>query len=270
MTAAPHRLRLSAGEYAYLVERLGLSMPPGWEADERTAADPGDLAERGVLPDDLATVHPSVALNLRILGAPTVMVDTTVTIGGSALHGLHALAGPLGASLFALEDGAVELSLFEAVDLGRELARAVPPDEDAPASMSIMSRLDAGDPPEPPRGEVPLSALHELGAAELLRGADPDAPAAVLRRLALPAPEAELATRVASRTDGTLVSLVTARTGDTGTVLWLHTDAGWSGLRPLARHEGRAMMYLEPVARTDLGVWAAPYIAAALEVTSVG
>jgi hypothetical protein len=278
---APHRLRLSAGEYAYLVDRLELTMPPGWEPapDARTGAEPAGLADRGVLrgAGDLVAVHPSVTVNLGILAAPAVLLDTTATVAGSAVRGLHALAGslPLGASLFALDGGGVELSLFGALDLGRELARAVPAGENdwdyqhekERAGSAISSRLDFGYWEEPPRGVLPLAALRDLGEAELLRGADSGAPAAVLRELRLPQQEAELASRVASRTDGTLLAQITARAGGTvraGYVTWLHTGAGWTGLRPAPRRAGVRMVSLEPVARADLGVWAAPYIAEAL------
>jgi hypothetical protein len=263
-TLAPHRLRLSAAEYGYLVERLELSMPPGWEPDPSGGAEPGDLAKRGVLrgDGDLLAVHPSVEVNLRILAAPRVMLDTTATIGAAGLHSLHAVAGALGASLFALDEGAVELSLFAATDLGRELIRTVPSDEDS----AVGSALGNGR-PAPLRGRLPLGALQELGVAELLRGADPDAPAAVLAELDLPAVEAELAREVARRTDGALVCVITARVEEgvrTGRVVWLHTGAGWSGIRPEPSAAGRRMVVLEPVAREDLGVWVAPYVGEAL------
>jgi hypothetical protein len=74
---------------------------------------------------DQLSVHPSVLLNLRILAGPMVMVDTTASIGSLGSRSLHAVAGELGASLFALDDGAVELSMFAAVTLGQELIRAV-------------------------------------------------------------------------------------------------------------------------------------------------
>lgn len=265
MTPAPHRLTLSAPDYAYLVDKLALSMPPGWEpSPEPTAeAHPDELAKRGVLVGggDLLAVHPSVAMNLRVLAAPTVMLDTTATVGADGLHGLHAVSGELGASLFALPDGAVEVSMFAATDLGRELVRAVPSEEDS----GIGSALDNGHSAEPPRGQVPLAALHELGVAELLRGADPDAPAEVLAELRLPAEQAELAAQVAKRTNGGLVCLVTARLAEevrSARVTWLHTDAGWSGIRP--DPAGQRMVRLEPVGRADLGVWVAPYVAEAL------
>jgi hypothetical protein len=191
------------------------------------------------------------------------MLDTTATIGAAGLHSIYALNGALGASLFALEDGAVELSLFAATDLGQELIRAVPSEEDT----SIGSALGNGVAASPPRGRVPLAALHELGIAELLRGADPRAPEHVLAELNLPAGEAELATQVASRTNGALVCVVTAVVAEevrTARVAWLHTDAGWVGIRPDPEPAGRRMVLLDPVARADLGVWVAPYVGEAL------
>ncbi|MFL6140322.1 MAG: hypothetical protein ACJ72N_00440 [Labedaea sp.] len=280
-TTAPHRLTLSAAEYAYLAGRLALRMPPGWEPEPNAEAGavPAELAERGVLrgDGDLLAVHPSVAMNLQILARPQVMLDTTTTIGTEGRHGLHALAGPLGASLFALADGGVELSLFAATDLGRELARAVVSAEDT----GILAILGHGEAAEPPAGTVPLAALHELGVAELLRDADPDASAEVLAGLALSPEEAALAKRVTERTDGGLVCLVTVRMADglpdslsdglsdadtvrAARVTWLHTDAGWSGIRPEPDPAGRRLVRLEPVDRTDLGVWVAPYVAEAL------
>ena len=266
-TLAPHRLRLSAAEYAYLIERLELSMPPGWEPDpaDDTGVEPSDLVKRGVLrgDGDLLAVHPSVEVNLRILAAPQVILDTTATIGPGGLHSLHAVAGSLGASLFALDEGAVQVSLFAATDLGQELIRAVPSEEDS----EIDSALGDGHRADLLSGRIPLAALHELGVAELLRGADPDAPTEVLAGLNLPPAEAELARQVAARTNGALVCVSTARTGDgvrTGRVVWLHTSAGWSGIRPEPDSSGQRMVLLEPVAREDLGVWVAPYVSAAL------
>jgi hypothetical protein len=260
MPPAPHRLRLSAPDYAYLVQQLDLSMPPGWEPSPAPGdqPQPEELTKRGVLRDD--SVHPSVAMNFGILAGPTVMLDTTATIGAEGSHGLHAVAGTLGASLFALDDGAVEVSMFAATDLGKELIRAVPSEEDS----GIGSALGNGH-AEPPRGRVPLAALHELGVAELLRGADPDAPAEVLAELRLPAEQAKLAAQVANRANGALICQVTARMADevrTARVTWLHTDAGWSGIRP--DPAGHRMVELEPVGRADLGVWVAPYVAEAL------
>ncbi|HET9139012.1 hypothetical protein [Actinophytocola sp.] len=256
---APHRLRLTAAEYAYLVDRLGLSMPPGWQPDPRDLppAEPADLVKRGVLDGD-GEVHRSVAMNLKILAGPQVMLDTTATIGGAGLHSLHAIAGRLGASLFELGDGAVELSLFAASDLGGELVRAVPPEAEAEIPAALGETRD-----RLPAGRVPVAALHELGIAELLRGADPDAPAEVLAGLGLAPAEARLATEVASRTNGGLVCQVTARVRQdvrSARVAWLHAGDGWLGMRP---DTGRRVL-LEPVGRADLGVWVAPFVAEAV------
>src|SRR5882762_288178 len=108
-TTAPHRLTLSAVEYAYLIEKVGVSLPPGWQPDPDadTGVETADLVKRGVLrgDGDLLAVHPSVEVNLRILAAPQVMVDTTASIGAAGRHGLHSVSGALGASLFELDGG---------------------------------------------------------------------------------------------------------------------------------------------------------------------
>ncbi|SDI62604.1 hypothetical protein SAMN05192558_106226 [Actinokineospora alba] len=266
-TVAPHRLTLTAGEFAFLVAKLGVSLPPEWEpAPEIATGAEGDaLVGKGVFTGsgDLLKVHPSVESNLRVLAAPKIMFDTTATAGTRGSRSLHALAGPVGASLFMLPDGGVELSMFTAVDLGRELVRAVP----AEVSEGIGSALDDPEGVEPLRGSVPLAALHELGVADLLREGDPDAPAYVLAELKLPEAEAKFATEVVRRTDGLLRCLVTALVGDgvrTAQVTWLHTDAGWVGVAPSATGSERKLVDLTPVAREDLGVWLTPFVAEAL------
>jgi ESAT-6 protein secretion system EspG family protein len=251
-TLAAHRLTLSAAEYRYLVTQLGLSMPPGWVPGVATGVVPADLAERGVLRGDPPEVHPSVKINLETLAHPRIMLDTTATIGDEGLHSVHAVAGSLGASLFALADGGVELSLFAATDLGRELIRAVP---------------DAPDGSGAPSGRLPVAALQELGLASLSQDADPHAVQEVLATLRLSAAEGELAARVAGAANGGLVCAITARVGDavrSGRVIWVHADGGWVGIQPDPDSSGRRMVRLEPVAREDLGVWVAPYVAEAL------
>ncbi|WP_026423406.1 ESX secretion-associated protein EspG [Actinokineospora inagensis] len=258
-TPAPHRLTLTAAEYAYLVGRLAADMPPDWKPDAEVAAA-GDLAEKGVLRDD--EIHPSVAANVRVITSPRIFLDTTATAGSRGSRSLHAVAGELGASLFLLPDGGVELSMFAAVTLGRELVRAVPAEEGG-----IGAALDASDDAEPINGVVPLAALHELGVADLLREADPDAPGYVLAELKLPKAEAEFALDVVRRTDGVLRCLVTAVVGTSvhsAQVHWLHSDAGWVGIRPAADGAGRRLVELTPVDREDLGVWVTPYVAEAL------
>ncbi|GAA3021681.1 ESX secretion-associated protein EspG [Actinokineospora globicatena] len=258
-TPAPHRLTLTAAEYAYVVARLDANMPPDWRPAPDIAAV-GDLAAKGVLVDD--EVHPSVAANIGVIAAPKVFLETTATVGTRGSRSLHAVAGDLGASLFLLPDAAVEISLFAAVDLGRELVRAVPGEE-----SGIGAALDAVDEVEPLQGVVPLAALHELGVADLLREADPEAPGYVLAELRLPKEEAEFALQVVKRTDGVLTCLVTGLVDGSvrsARVHWLHSDAGWVGVRPAAHGGGRQLVELVPVDRADLGVWVAPYLAEAL------
>lgn len=264
---AARRLMLSASEYRELVELAGVNMPPGWRPDEnaRSGAAVAQLSKRGVLEgeDDRLSVHPSVLLNLRILAGPMVMVDTTASIGSLGSRSLHAVAGELGASLFALDDGAVELSMFAAVTLGQELIRAVPVEQDT----GIASLLGDNTSTEVlPRGRVPLDALHELGVAELLARADSLALTAVTERLDLPADQAELVKR-ASRSNGGLQCVVTARIGEeiaSTVVVWLHVDSGWLGLLPDPDGSGKQMVRLVPAAREDLGTWVAPLLAGAL------
>jgi hypothetical protein len=272
-----HRLVLSAREYRLLVDWAELGMPPGWEpgapsedgesagggADAQYEAMLDGLFERGVLvdADDELDLHPSVLMNLVVLAEPQLMVETTASIGAVGASSLHAVAGELGASLFALRQGGVELSMFASVTLGRELIRAVPEER-----VSGISAALGGAPGEPPRGWVPLDALHELGVAELMRGSDPWAPAEVRGMLGLPAEQLELVARV-SRSDGGLRSVVTGiRAGEavSGLVVWLHLSSGWLGLMPDPDGSGRRMVRLEPAGREDLGTWVAPMVAAVL------
>jgi hypothetical protein len=267
VTSAAHRLVLTAAEYAHVVGAMGLSMPPDWAPapDIATGAEAASLAERDVLvgfEDGRGRVHPSVQANLRVLSGPQIMFDTTATIGARGSRSLHAIAGQYGASLFLLPDAAVELSMFRATDLGRELVRAVPAEEPG----GIGSALD-GDEAEPLRGRVPLGALHELGVAELLRESDPDVTGHVLGELRLPPDEAAFAVEAVRRTDGVLRCLVVALIGEgvrTAQLSWLHSDTGWVGIRPAPTGADRQLVDLEPVAREDFGVWLAPFVSEAL------
>ncbi|GAA3678569.1 hypothetical protein GCM10022267_76670 [Lentzea roselyniae] len=264
MTPAPHRLVLTAGELAYLVERTSVELPPAWMPSADIGPAEAGLIKKRVVDGVGGEVHRSVVKNLEILALPMVMLDTVAAIGDKGLHSMHAISGPLGASLFELGDGAVEMSMFASADLGKELIRAVPP-EDADIESSVESRLGgAGPEPTPLRGRLPLSALQEMGAARLFRDADPGGPAAVVAALSLSGSEAALAQQVATETDGGLRCLVVGRNGMTSQVSWVHTDGGWSGLEPEPDGSGRRMVRLEPAAREDLGTWVAPAVAGAL------
>jgi hypothetical protein len=261
---APHRLVLTAGEFAYLIERTGVDLPPAWMPSADIGPAEAGLIKKRVVDGVGGEVHRSVEKNLEILALPVVMLDTVAAIGDKGLHSMHAISGPLGASLFELGDGAVEMSMFAAADLGKELIRAVPP-ESEDADTSIESRLGGGGPAQAPlRGRLPLAALQEMGAARLFRDADPDGPAAVVATLSLSDSEAALAQQVATETDGALRCLVVGRNGMTSQVSWVHTDGGWSGLEPEPDGSGRRMVRLEPADREDLGTWVAPAVAGAL------
>jgi hypothetical protein len=264
VTPAPHRLVLTAGEFAYLVERMGADLPPAWMPSADIGPAEAGLIKKQVVDGVGGEVHRSVEKNLEILALPMVMLDTVAAIGDKGLHSMHAIAGPLGASLFELGDGAVEMSMFASADLGKELIRAVPP-ENADVESTVESRLGGGGPERASlRGRLPLAALQEMGAARLFRDADPGGPAAVVATLRLSGGEAALAQQVATETDGALRCLVVGRNGMTSQVSWVHTDGGWSGLEPEPDGSGRRMVRLEPAAREDLGTWVAPAVAGAL------
>ena len=130
MTPAPHRLVLTAGEFAYLVERTGVDLPPAWMPSADIGPAEAGLIKKRVVDGVGGEVHRSVVKNLEILALPMVMLDTVAAIGDKGLHSMHTISGPLGASLFELGDGAVEMSMFASADLGKELIRAVPPEDE--------------------------------------------------------------------------------------------------------------------------------------------
>ncbi|RAS59228.1 hypothetical protein C8D87_11588 [Lentzea atacamensis] len=264
MSPAPHRLVLTAGELTYLVERAGVELPPAWMPSADIGPAEASLIKKRVVDGVGGEVHRSVVKNLEILALPMVMLDTVAAIGDKGLHSMHTVSGPLGASLFELGDGAVEMSMFASADLGKELIRAVPP-EGQGTNAGIESRLGGGGSEQAPlRGRLPLAVLQEMGAARLFRGADPGGPAAVAATLNLSGGEAALARQVATETDGALRCLVVGRNGMTSQVSWVHTDGGWSGLEPEPDGSGRRMVRLEPAEREDLGTWVAPAVAGAL------
>jgi hypothetical protein len=264
VTPAPHRLLLTAGELAYLVERTGAELPPAWTPSADIGPAEAGLIKKRVVDRVGGEVHRSVVKNLEILALPMVMLDTVAAIGDKGLHSMHAISGQLGASLFELGDGAVEMSMFASADLGKELIRAVPPESQG-TNVGIESRLGGGGPEQTPlRGRLPLAALQEMGATRLFRDADPGGPADVAARLSLSGSETVLAQQVATETDGALRCLVFGRNGMTSQVSWVHTDGGWSGLEPEPDGSGRRMVRLEPAEREDLGTWVAPAVAGAL------
>ncbi len=227
------------------------------ERDElalRAAA--GTLAAGGIVvpggsgdPFDCRPTAPVLA-NLATLAAPDAVVEAEVSLPGGGLRGVYAVRGLLGASLFTLADGAVELSMFAAVNLGRELIRAVPPLAAAPVPgpKADEALLSTPTRTEPLRGRLPLAAL----ALDL----DPGL--------------ASLAAPVAQRTTGVLRCVVLGAIpagGAVGQVLWLATDAGWTGLRPDPDGSGQRMVALQPVVREDIGSWLAPYLAQILEAS---
>lgn len=274
-----HRLTLSAAELVLLADASGLRLPPGFGIpdvevgeDERRAAALA-LAGRGVVevhpddPLDCAPV-PAVAANLATLVRPQVVVQVEVSVHGRGSRALYAVCGELGASVFALAEGAVELSMFPARSLGAELIRVVPVDRDlAPAETAASRALGgAGATGSPLSGRLPLAALLENGPSRGLIGT---AGADHMAAPGLTAEQAELADRVSEQTVGVLRCVVSGPTADgvaLGQIMWLATGHGWIALRPDPGPSGERMVVLQPVARDRIGVWLAPYLAQILEV----
>lgn len=259
MTA--HRLVLSAEEFGVLVRSTGLAMPPGFAPQPGQSSAPAcrSLRAKGVL-DDAENVHRSVLANLRVLAAPRLLIHTDVAglPPAPGLRSVHAIAGPLGASLFACSDGAVELSLFAATELGTELVRAVP----VPARERIAESLAS---PRALRGPLPLAALEAVGA--LVHSGDRAALTTVADALQLSPSELDRVVLAAERTSGVLRVLVSGVHGAArlvGQVTWLSTSDGWVGVRPSPSSARDRMVTLEPVTRERIGAWVAPFVAEVL------
>lgn len=279
---AARRLTLTAPEWTLLCRRAGIRPPEGFGGDvtdsDLTPAA-ATLTTRGVLTAGGAPTPP-VAANLAVWAAPRVLVRTEVAVRGHGLRGRYAVAGRLGASLFTLAGGAVELSLFPATALGPELVRAVPAPPEGLADPGGIGEALAGSgaAPAPVQGRLPLSALAEYAPTSAFTG-----PGAVATTLDLTAAQAALAAAVTARTVGVLRCLVSGVVPDAGTrapdggarapgtvlaaqVVWLLTDAGWVGLRPRPDGSGQQLVDLVPARRSELAGWLAPYLARILEV----
>lgn len=273
-TGAARRLTLTAPEWTLLCRRAGIRPPDGFGAGEATgsalAAAAATLTTRGILATGGAPTRP-VSANLAVWAAPRALVRAELSVRGRGLRAAYAVAAQLGASLFTLANGGVELSLFPATALGRELVRCVsqPPEQLAAQGGIGEALAGSGTAPAPVRGRLPLSALAEYAPTSAFTE-----PGAVAPALGLTAAEAALAGEIAARTVGVLrclVSGVARGTGASGTVLaaevvWLLTDAGWVGLRPHPDGSGRRPVDLVPADRTEIGSWLAPYLARILEV----
>jgi hypothetical protein len=233
------RLVLSHPEMAWLVQRAGVKLPPGLVRDDVQPEGGWDHDEEQTL-----------AVNVAVLAQPAVAVRIETAVPGRVLRGLYSVSGNLGASLFSLAGETVELSLFDTVDLGAELLRAVP----SPADL-----------PDGAAGPVPTSPDSLDPAADRLTGT---VDLAELEWQPWMPPHGDgLADRARALTRGSLSALVTGRDPDggvlAGQVAWLLTGARWTGLRPLA--DGSRKVALEPVEPADFPAWVAPHVAAVLE-----
>lgn len=270
MAASPaaHRLALSGPEWVRLCRAAGMTPPPGFGPDAEVAQPQldvatGSLVDRGVLTAG-GDLHPSVAVNLAIWASPVALVRAELAVGERGLRAVYVLRGPFGGSLFTLDGGGVELSLFAAAALGRELGRCVPDPADvadAAAGTTVHAALGQG---RLPGGRLPLLALAGDGfPPDTASGAS--APAGA---------DAALAAQLAGQAHGVLQMLAVSGTagahGDGGAVLvgevvWLLTAEGWVGLRPQPDGTGRQLVDIVPVDRAEIGSWLAPYLARILE-----
>ncbi|MFY1668817.1 hypothetical protein ACN27G_02610 [Plantactinospora sp. WMMB334] len=269
-----HRLVLTAPEWTLLVRRTGLAPPPGLdvldepEPDLLRAAGQA-LAARGVVSadDDPLECRPAeeVLANLAIFAAARVVIRVEASVGGRSVRAVAAVAGPAGAALVGLPDGAVELSMFEAVALGRELVRVVPGERDLAGAAGRLGRALGGGGSRV-SGRLPLAALADYTRSGDLAGAAGRAEAAAA--LGLTAVQVRLVEQVRARTTGVLRVLVGGRSGagvGVAQVVWLATEGGWLGLRPEPDGSGRRMVSVRPVAREEIGVWLAPYLGQLVE-----
>jgi hypothetical protein len=258
---------LSAADFESLVRRAGVRLPPPFDTTEyRRESLP---SAHQLSPDDAGPVIPSVAANLAVLARPELLVRLDADLTGGASRCVFAVAGRLGASLFALAgvdgrsassraEGVVELSMFAATWLGQELIRGLPD----PPSARIHASLapDDGEPDWAGR-RVSRTALAEYGPARRLLG-----PAEAAAALGLAAADAELVAELTDRTHGTLRALVHGRPHGpdhgvlVGQVVWVATDAGWFELAP----SDVDTVEVVPVTRERIGTRLAPMIAQVL------
>ncbi|BAL91040.1 hypothetical protein AMIS_58200 [Actinoplanes missouriensis 431] len=233
MTA--RRLVLTQGEMAALVEFAEVTLPPGL-----VPQDAVPKAERQWSPEE----EQALAVNLAVLARPVAAVRIETAVPSRVLRGLFSVAGSLGASLFTLAGETVELSLFNAADLGGELLRAVPePGGGDPVRAGL-------GPERPLRGTVDLADLEWQPW--------------------MPPRDRGLAERARAQTRGSVSALITGRNADgsvlAGQVAWLLTGSRWTGLRPVpAGNERVDRVRLEPVDRADFPSWVAPHLTAVLE-----
>jgi hypothetical protein len=273
VSPAPRRLVLSAADFASLVRRAGVRLPPPFSAESSAQFSVQipveSLGSPPATGDGTGPVHPSLAANLAVLARPDLLVRIDADLPGGASRAVFGVSGAIGASLFALAgadgrsassraEGAVELSMFAGTWLGRELIRAVP----EPPSVGVGSSLapDGGEPEWAGR-RVSRTALAEYGPARRLVG-----PREAAAALGLTDADAELVADLTDRTQGTLRALVHGRPHGAdhgvlvGRVIWFATDAGWYELAPSDVDE----VELVRVTRERIGTRLAPMIAQVL------
>ncbi len=254
------RLVLTSGELAGLAAAAGVALPPGFDA----VPDASGLAGRGLVVGDPPQPVPALATTLAVLGRPAVGVRVETSGRNGGLRAAYSVAGPLGASLLTLPGDRVELSVFAAEALGRELIRAVPEPGAFDTGPDRVSAALDGAAGERFAGRVPLAGLEYYGQVSRLEGNASEA-------LGLTGAQARLVQRLTEATTATLRAVVSGYANSEaylGQVVWVATGQGWVGLRPVPDEPGERMVELVPVTRQDIGVWLAPAIAELVEVHS--
>ncbi len=298
--AVAKRLVLDPDELHVLLDLTGLRLPPGFTAPTApTPQEAGDgpplsqrLLERGLVrhgDDGALEVVPALLANLLVLAAPAASVSVEGSRAEGALKAGYAVRGGLGASLFLLPGGRIELSVFEDIGLGDQLVRAVP----EPLSAGSTPRLNlgpnggagagAGDGVEGDgtdaaeagattmAGRYPLAVLAgPSGLAEDQFGVSPE-----LDRLEAPARDRVRWVRSHLDAELRFLAIGKGRDGLVATpMLWVGAGPQWYAVDPVPSTAAELdagltrMVRLVPVAREQVGTWLAPGIAAALTASA--
>jgi hypothetical protein len=262
IVAGAHRLLLDGDELHVLLKAGAVDVFPG-DFDVTDPSPEADLevierlVQRGLLRHDTddenrLELRAVLAGDLQVLSAPQILISTRVQLRERQIYAAHALLANAGASLVRSAGPEVELSLFPAVDLGRELARVVPSSSDQP------------DTPELDGLDLPYAAFLQAVAV----GAGTTSSDAGLVGELPEAQRAALAT-AASAFDGSVQVAVSARPPDgsalvqIGQVVWVHAGR-WFGLSPYVGDDGTHRVRMVPAQAADLGIWVAPFVAGAL------
>src|SRR5665213_510910 len=258
VVAGAHRLLLDADELHVLLKAGAVDIFPAdfkvaelspeaeLEATERLLQR--GLLRRGADDESRLELRAVLAGDLQVLGEPQILITTRVQLRERQFFAAHAMLANAGASIVRSAGPEVELSLFPAVELGRELATVVAPSSEK-RSTAELDRVDlpydvfleavAGDTSTTSSGPRSVGGVSEAERAALATAAD--------------------------EFDGSVQVVVSARPPDgsalvqIGQVVWVHTG-GWFGLSPYVGDDGSHRVRMVPAQPADLGIWVAPFV----------